>query len=152
MHKQRLLDLADHLEFGKLGHDKFDFSIWSRRANLENSCGTAGCALGECPFLFPNDWKFHNGIANTRRPSYKNNPGALSSAVEFFDITFTEASHLFLPMEQQTWLYGKKLLFDASRKEVADNIRDFVNAKSTPYKALKIFIKTKLNDLIEALS
>ncbi len=51
MNKERLLALADHLERGKLGHEKFDFGCYNNTDS--NVCGTAGCGIGECPILFP---------------------------------------------------------------------------------------------------
>lgn len=51
MNKERLLKLAEHLEVGELGHEVFDFTVYG-------GCGFAGCALGECPTVFPDDWAF----------------------------------------------------------------------------------------------
>lgn len=65
IHKNRLLKLAAHLEKGKLGHKVFAFAYINANARgLElkrNGCGTMGCAIGECPIAFPNDWRFHKG-------------------------------------------------------------------------------------------
>jgi len=49
MNKERLLKLATHLRQEKLPID-WDFGT------IVNECGTAGCALGNCQFVWPNDW------------------------------------------------------------------------------------------------
>ena len=49
MNRERLLRLADHLDHGKLGHEEFDFKQYND--TTESMCGTAGCAIGECPIL-----------------------------------------------------------------------------------------------------
>lgn len=53
----RLLQLADHLEKGKLIHREFNFYYFNFGEEDETGCGTAGCAIGECPAIFP-EWKF----------------------------------------------------------------------------------------------
>lgn len=50
----RLRQLADHLLNGKLGHQIFNFAFYNDR--FINKCGTSGCAIGECPIVFPDDW------------------------------------------------------------------------------------------------
>lgn len=50
MYRDRLLALAEHLEYGTLG-------IGWNFTTLITDCGTAGCALGHCPDLWPRDWK-----------------------------------------------------------------------------------------------
>lgn len=53
--KKRLRKLADHLMHGKLGHKRFDFNEYNLPSEGfdEKGCGTAGCAIGECPIVFP---------------------------------------------------------------------------------------------------
>ncbi len=150
MQTQKLLDLAEHLEFGKLGHDDFAFHTWSckvkEKVKGKNVCKTLGCAIGECPTLFPEDWRFSGDL----RPLYRDNIGTINSTMDFFKINRDEAEHLFIPMYQMTWLYGGDKLFgDSSKKQVADNIRTFVNLNNTPFKRVKNRLLIKLNKVLE---
>lgn len=122
----RLLKLAKHLESGKLGHEEFNFAQFNNAK--EPKCGTAGCAIGECPIAFPNDWEFRAGqsvalIGSKIRLYTSESHGAK----KFFGLTHHQADHLFYPEMQDTKLYGGKYLEDdATRHEVASNIRIFV--------------------------
>lgn len=95
---QRLLQLADHLENGKLGHERFDFSRYN---NEPNKCGTAGCALGECPVLWPEQWKW-DGNDPLLRDKWETD----ESAHEFFGLDDFECDHLFYPEMQDTESFG----------------------------------------------
>lgn len=113
---KRLIKLAEHLETGKLGHKRFDFNVYNNVS--EPRCGTAGCAIGECPILFPSYWKWdYSGDPALRRGDSK----AYSA---FFEITQEEYKLLFIPSEEPFGLPPT-----ATRKQVAKNIRDFVAAK-----------------------
>lgn len=132
IHKKRLLKLADHLEKGKLGHKKFDFSVVNADTAgnelAKNGCGFAGCAIGECPIAFPREWCFTKGAALLRgrkaaRSGLGNRLQAFSSAEDFFGLTKVESYHLFSPGRQ---FHGSYLGIDATPKQVARNIRAFV--------------------------
>ena len=124
MNVERLEKLAEHLESGQLGHEVFDFSTYNNSG--EPSCGTAGCALGECPIIWPNKWRFDRDGA----PIIKSKPFPHSSATVFFKIDSDEAGHLFYPNKQKPNLYGGKELDEtATRYEVAANIREFIKVK-----------------------
>ena len=62
---ERLEKLANHLLHGKLGHETFDFSKYNNGSFGKYAeerlkyCGTAGCAIGECPFVFE-EWLFNS--------------------------------------------------------------------------------------------
>lgn len=122
MHAERLLKLALHLEFGKLGHKKFNFAM------LNDShgpvCGTMGCALGECPIAFPEDWTFEkNGDPVMKALS----TSSATSSMTYFGIDTDEDDHLFYPGQQDPCRYGgEKLDANATKEEVAANIRAFV--------------------------
>lgn len=65
MNKDRLLKWEQHLR-GKgvthnIGHRVFDISIWnSNDRPIPNTfCGTSGCAIGELPFVFPDEFSFN---------------------------------------------------------------------------------------------
>lgn len=119
----RLRQLAEHLETGTLGHETFDFSQYN---NVEkNKCGTAGCAIGECPILWPKSWRFDSIGLPYLKERKEFDP--YRSGMEWFGIDSSEYCHLFLPEEQMTWEFGGKHLNDnATRYEVAANIRAFI--------------------------
>lgn len=120
---ERLTKLAEHLETGKLGHKIFDFSTYNANRNGDDMgtarCGTAGCAIGECPIVFPDEWKFDKlgGIVLRSGDDH----------TVFFDITDEQYDHLFLPNDQDCETYGgEELGKDATRYQVAANIRAFI--------------------------
>lgn len=136
IYKDRLLKLAKHLETGKLGHKEFNFSTLNFGKGAEKGCGTAGCALGECPIVFPRQWSFvGQGVGEVSKPclkKFKSEGSSFLSAVEFFDIDEDEADHLFQPGTQYPNVWGgKELNHHATRKQVAANIRAFVARKET---------------------
>jgi len=126
----RLRKLAAHLMHGKLGHDRFDF--WSFNTGNQK-CGTAGCAIGECPIVFPSDWMFEKlwyGTPVLRRGNMRNLHPFISAEV-FFGITAEECGHLFNPGFQIPALYGgKRLGGKATRYKVAHNIDEFIKIKT----------------------
>ncbi len=121
MNLERLHILYDHLMYGKLGHKKFDFNLFN---NAGDVCGTSGCAIGECPIVWPNDWKFtESGRAIIRNELY-----GFNSAEKWFELTSDETLHLFEPEDQNTDKYGGKCLGPtATRQQVAKNIKAFIN-------------------------
>lgn len=124
MRKGRLLRLAKHLESGDLLHEKFDFfHINAGKKETQKgvkNCGSLGCALGELPALWPKVFQFDtDGWLVGDYPSY------------FFDLVGRETGHLFSPDQQHPRYFGGKVLGgNATAKEVAANIRAFVNIKS----------------------
>ena len=122
MNRERLLQLADHLENGKLGHKIFDFIKFND--TTESMCGTAGCAIGECPILWPDDWEWSNHGLPMLPPYYYS---AAASAIEWFDIDHPAYKHLFTPYQQNPLMFGGEMLSgDATRYEVAAGIRAFL--------------------------
>lgn len=115
MNKERLLKLANHLEFGVLGHISFNFSRLNEGSiiNEKTLCKTNGCAIGECPIAFPEDWEFRQFGASIGEyieviPSlkvYSRDNTIVSSSVSpsfrsaelFFDIDEKESEILFIP-------------------------------------------------------
>lgn len=53
IHARRLSILADALEQDKHGHAEWDFGDVCRNYH----CGTAGCAMGSLPYIFPAEWR-----------------------------------------------------------------------------------------------
>ena len=145
LYKDRLETLATHLESGKLFHDEFDFSIFHC---APTNCGSAGCALGECPFLFPEHWFFTGAGARPRiKGSYQigdkivDNPGAFDAASIYFGIHSNVALHLFAPFSQAPKFFGgNKLYPDSSREDVAENIRDYIRLSETLLGKVRILL------------
>lgn len=128
MNATRLLKLARHLEKGKLGHEKFDFSTING-SRSDGGCGTAGCAMGEFPVVWPKDWQWNK----CGSVSLNGVDGGTRGAVKFFGIRQDEAEHLFIPYYQHPNnyqhpnIYGWIMLDNSATKEqVAANIRAFV--------------------------
>jgi hypothetical protein len=124
MNTERLQKLAEHLLHGTLGHERFDFGIYNdAKAPI---CGTAGCAIGECPIIFPQYWEFDWW----GDPVITGNATPWDSGEFFFDITEAEFTHLFIADGQDTAKYGGNVLSDtATRYEVANNILEFIKIK-----------------------
>lgn len=145
----RLLKLAKHLQSGKLGHKRFDFNnvhtvprSMKSKVIQDGFCGTAGCAMGELPIIFPNDWKFEIPDDGCTYPSVKykdETPGWYMNidddrVMEYFDISCSEYEHLFYPQAQiQDYIFpdrkGKMLSKTATKFEVAQNIEWFCHNK-----------------------
>jgi hypothetical protein len=128
MNAERLLKLAEHLETGKLGHEKFDFSYYNASdelgaAHLSPNCGAVGCAIGECPIVFPDEWRFNDQGFPVTGLHFN----STDSGKEFFRLSEEEYEHLFLPHHQDYDRFGGVDLNDHATKElVAANIRAFV--------------------------
>jgi len=129
LHLKRLEKLANHLLHGKLGHKIFNFAWFnlcdSSDQYKKNGCGTAGCALGECPIIFKG-WVFGVG----KDPIFKGHFNPDGSARAFFNITQQEANHLFHPILQNPLLYGGgNLNRYATKEQVASNMLIFIKLK-----------------------
>jgi hypothetical protein len=145
----RLNKLADHLDHGKLGHKLFDFGSWNRSWNFhgqeydENGCGYQGCAIGECPILFPDEWEFVPD-GSTFDPVLKDLdvkwPAlAISRSIEkFFGLNDNEIDVVFVGYNQSMCNEGmylqdsniQQLPQSATKEEVAENIRKFIKWKT----------------------
>jgi hypothetical protein len=119
IYKLRLLKLATHLLTGKLWHDEFDFSTWHREAAPGfEPCTSAGCALGECPHVFPRLWMLTADLPHLRRQYYDWRP--LESASKFFGITYEDARNLF---------FTHPLSTRATRYDIGTGILNFLAYK-----------------------
>lgn len=127
-----LRKLADHLLNGKLGHDKFDFGNynagWPEKQPYQdiiqrNICGTAGCAMGEMPVLFPKHFAFDgNGVVLKHDYSKWDE----AAGMKFFNITSEQYNHLFMPEDQMEHLgRTQNLTVKATKEDVAENIIAF---------------------------
>jgi len=121
MNLERLHILYDHLMWGTLGHKKFDFSTYN--STHEPTCGTAGCAIGECPVIW-GEWRFNY----EGKPRLGENCSCSNSGAEWFGINHAEYIHMFVPNSQNTDNFGGRSLKNFSnRYQVAANIKAFIN-------------------------
>ena len=129
----RLKKLADHLIKGELGHDKFDFYTYNELFNGEykrNGCGTIGCAIGECPIIFPKDWCFSKIIKDPKLRRVNHSCQIeQDSGMMFFGLTLEQYCHLFVPYHQSNVFGGKQLGRKATAKAVGNNILVFIKPK-----------------------
>lgn len=130
IYRNRLLRLAKHLEKGKLGHKKFDFSTWNEGKTPGSMparrCGYAGCAIGECPIIWPKAWKF-DGYGDPSLTG-RHFSDVSTCATEWFGVLLDEVQHLFVPNCQNPRRFGGQTLGNyATRDEVAANLRAFVD-------------------------
>jgi len=119
LHKDRLLKLAQHLESGKLGHRIFDMRHWNEGPYDKKGCGTAGCAIGECPLVFPKEWIFKKGQTGYYYyyPRLREGFSTTESIRKFFGFKNDEECALFVWTHQYT------------ARQQAKRIRDFVKRK-----------------------
>lgn len=129
MFRKRLLKLIVHLEHGKLGHRVFDFGTWNSGEKV-NHCRTNGCAIGECPVIFPKHWSFRSFgtsdwtrdrpvLRGKRFASLMENDYSLESAAIFFGVDYDTAGRMFTPELS-------RLSHGAKRKTVAKHLRKFI--------------------------
>jgi hypothetical protein len=93
----------------------------------EGSCGTRGCAVGECPILWPSDWEFS---FKSRQPvvmelaEERHGPKSpVEHAAYWFDIDYHDASKLFLPS-------ATGLKTSATKEEVAAEILKLIGEEA----------------------
>ncbi len=125
MNKERLLKLANHLLNGKLGHKTFNFAIYNSNGDGSipiNKCGTVGCAIGECPIVFPRSWTFdRHGLPVLK--IYEDNfvMAPYESGCKFFGIEYEDYIKLFTP--------NLSTNRHATKEQVANNIIKFVESQ-----------------------
>lgn len=126
----RLAELETHLRYGQLGHASFSFA----RVVQLTPCGTAGCALGELPFIWPKDWRFEGRASESGYTGWPRMDlhDLFSGALDWFGIGMEEYDHLFLPGKQNPKYGGEYLSCSATAEEVAGNIRAFREKMGDP--------------------
>lgn len=140
IYEKRFLKLAEHLEQGRPGgHKKFDFSQIHANHGTPKHCGSAGCAMGELPVIYPRLWAFELPSADPEEAKYdflrvflkKNgNPRLIwEDVAEFFGVGYEDAVDLFDPGRFRWWAKkGVVLSGKATAKQVAKSIRQYVAA------------------------
>lgn len=121
-----------HLQKGYLGHKRFAFdSLYSEGPYQPNGCGTAGCALGEMPAVWPDRFCWVMSAAD--------DPLAICLGVGLVGTTKTigwkEAAIDWFKIDQTTYYYlfspaGAGLPVSADRQQVATHIQNFILAQS----------------------
>jgi len=128
----RLRRLAKHLRGTHRAHKTFDFNIYANgEINKKgNYCGSRGCAIGEFPAVWPNEWDWKNfelGAGDVVHKSQEDENTNYLVIADFFSITKDQVNHLFSPMDQSPKEFGgQELDEDATADEVADNIDAFI--------------------------
>jgi len=130
----RLRKLAKHLRGTHRVHEDFCFDTLAEGEFIDgNYCGSAGCAMGEFPAVWPKEWRWeifssaisefeviHKSQGDHEETNYR-------VMADFFSITEEQVRHLFIPYGQnREYFSGKSLCDDATRFEVADNIDAFI--------------------------
>lgn len=126
IHTKRLSILADALEreeFKAEGH-KWDYRCVGER----NECGTAGCAIGTCAYVFP---QHYHWPADDDTPHLIGGTGDnLMDAARFFGLTYNEADHIFYGGFLSEHVAGDWITFkDVTPQLVAGVIRAFLEVK-----------------------
>lgn len=128
----RLLRLAAFLD--KLKPRKFDFCTVIRG---RPRCGTVGCAMGWTPKIWPklvewdkNEFGELTGIKFCDSKKYKDTETIIH---ELFCIDYDDINYLFFPNSDHPayWQSGQGCGKDATAKEVAESIRQFVKYKKS---------------------
>lgn len=133
MNAKRLLKLADFLD--TLPRQKFDYSVFTRQGGKpmrealkagKTDCGTAGCAVGWMPVVFP------RAVCWLDKPTWKSD---LTVALRSdHDITHMEVAEQYFGLDEREALclfdpFNNDLSPEATPKQVARHIRKFVARK-----------------------
>lgn len=138
---RRLNQLGRHLLKGKLGHKKFDFRFYNvdfvgngHAVASPKVCGTAGCAIGECPILFPDMWEFSDAGHPVLRGQ---SSSPFGSAMTFFGLEYGEFKSLFVPKAsyETRQTNPNQISGKASRKVVGGRILNFVRKQKRLHEA-----------------
>ncbi len=140
MNTERLLKLAEHLESGKLAHEKFDFRFMNRSPvevpesvdclgikfmapEIRTECGTNGCAIGEFPAIWSDRFIWDSdGILDRT-----NGAESFDAAAGFLNISDEECEFLFVPRGHTLDFDHESMLTSiATKEQVAKHIREFV--------------------------
>ena len=127
-HKNRLLKLADFLD--NLPRKQFNFGDVVEKFDEKKNCGTICCAVGWCPTVFPRQWNWitEYGDFYVRTKGSKTGDWT-KDAEEFFGIGYADVTNLFFPNSEIPWARNTRLRNNATPKQVAKSIRQFLTWK-----------------------
>jgi hypothetical protein len=145
----RLLRLYTHLVEGDTGIRTFNFGTYNSgptergdKGNTIHYCQTAGCAVGELPYIEPSSWLFQQASHPILNPKLRKRARAKFESVNhildtiemytmyWFNISRDESLHLFIPQQQSPLKFGGiKVSRHATKLQVADNILYFLICK-----------------------
>lgn len=140
----RLELLTKHLKEGKLAHPVFDFNyvnvcnvVGKDEEYQANGCGTHGCAYGELPQIWPENFRWNGSLIEKK----KDTPGAwltremFNLCEDWFGLNHRETATLLHPISSgggdcYEAVEGlQRLPATATQDEVADNILKFIELK-----------------------
>lgn len=120
---EALEKIVNHLRYGQLGHSKFDFNIVHRDSPDPDDImgyGSAGCVIGEFPFIFPE--KYTQKQIFDRHISHQ-----VDGIMSYLGISYNDFYYLFYP--HGSFRCDNLLSEFATKEQVADNIEKFIKIK-----------------------
>lgn len=125
---ERLQQLLEHLEFGRLTVREFRMDAWREvRAG-----SVVGCSAGECVRLWPMYWHFARTLMTPGwKPVLRGSEmgGTIVSLAMFFGLNFDEACMLFTlgrGIEPGRLWGGQGMSTETTRDQAAANLRKYV--------------------------
>ncbi len=120
LQRDHLVTLMNHFAGdGPLGIQEFTIR-WFLKIHDDGS--TSGCGIGECPFVWPDEW-----VMTERQPHISSEYSPIVSAAKWFGLNIHQTFHLFSYNAQDVETYGGVILTEeSSRHDFAENIRIFL--------------------------
>lgn len=117
MNVERLKKLAEGL-LTVVDPKHFNMNLWIDGEGIPGECGTTGCAIGWCPKIFPDDWRY-----GYKLPRLTHATGLVVRDVEeFFGLSADQCDYLFFESSYHTY-------FEVTPKMVADRILKLIEDK-----------------------
>lgn len=99
----------------------------------KTDCGTAACAAGWCPTIWPEEWTEITCIPSLRKYAEGHDIPQHRSLQEWFGISNVQMTHLFYPDCQAPHLFGGKCIGEhCTAEQWADNCRAFRQVMGDP--------------------
>ena len=124
----KLNQLAKHLIAGELGYEEFDFNHYNEstlsKGFDKQGCGTSGCAIGEMPFVFSEDWHF----AGTSPALKKGSANIIAiDAKRYLGLNSDQYESLFIPNGEPLKGDTRRMIGPAATaKRVGNHILKFI--------------------------
>lgn len=139
---ERLAQIVEHLVSGQLMHKEFNFAVLNSSDPIDDSgCGSNGCAIGEFPAIWPNDWRFIKEYSpyKDNSPGVFYTPGLLDEYLSYHGVSHNVLLWLSLTKDQAEYLFYpacnngfpkpgtvNQMPGNATRYEVTARIRKFI--------------------------